>query len=307
MCILKPWTPFLSSPPCTHQQITTLHTKQILSRSKLLFSVEQKIFHFLIDIQLFLVFSIFQLLVLYELLKLILLFKVVWSFAPCHKSLLWMLELLWARWPASSCGLQRASYQLALGENLLLLIFFSHFGFLGTCACKYLLFMLLCFLVVATLGLSQCSLAWQKRDIQRDYQRENISSWKVTSAHPEVFESCACRHKRLCAEAAYTPTSVCRSVSISLIISDYSFCFLLNTKCLLLTMKLVVKPQQRGRQPENPSKTGKLPHFSFDFTGDFNRKIGAILKPEKLQDLWGSHRMATSLHPVKSIFCSQMV
>lgn len=45
----------------------------------------------------------------------------------------------------------------------------------------------------------------------------------------------------------------------------------------------------RCSQTANPSKTGKLSQFSFDFTGDFNRNTGAISKAEKLQDLWGSH------------------
>lgn len=150
-----------------------------------------------------------------------------------------MLEPLWARRPVSSWGLQHASCQLAPRENLPLLIFF-YFGFLGTCACKYLLFLLLWFLVVATLGLSQCLLARQERDIQRDCQRDNVSSWKVTNAHLEESESCACGCKRLCAEAAYIPTSFCRSASMSLSIKWlFTFFFLLNIKYLLLTMKLV--------------------------------------------------------------------
>jgi len=41
----------------------------------------------------------------------------------------------------------------------------------------------------------------------------------------------------------------------------------------------------RGSQTKNPSKTGKLTHFFSYFTGDFSRNIGAVLKPEKLQDL----------------------
>lgn len=45
----------------------------------------------------------------------------------------------------------------------------------------------------------------------------------------------------------------------------------------------------RSSQTKNPSITGKLSQFSFDFTGDFNRNIGDILKPEELQDLRGSH------------------
>lgn len=45
------------------------------------------------------------------------------EFTPCLKSQLWVLGVLWLRQPASSWGLQHASYQLALRENLLLLIF----------------------------------------------------------------------------------------------------------------------------------------------------------------------------------------
>lgn len=220
MCIWKTWTPFLSSPPCTHRQITALHTKQI-HRSKLLFSVEHRILHFSINIQLVLFFSVFQLLVVYELLKLILLFKVVWNFA--HKSQFWMLEFLWARRPASSRGLQHASYQLAPRANLLLLSFFSHFGFLGTCACKYLLLMLLWFLLVATLGLSQCSLARQERNIQRDYQRDNISSWKVTNAHPEVFESCLWTQK-VCRSSLHS--YICLISLVMKVIIHFVFCFI---------------------------------------------------------------------------------
>lgn len=44
----------------------------------------------------------------------------------------------------------------------------------------------------------------------------------------------------------------------------------------------------RGSQNKNPSKPAKLSQF-FDFTGDFNRNICTILKPEKLQHVWGSH------------------
>lgn len=120
------------------------------------------------------------------------------EFTPCLKSQLWVLGLLWVRQPASSWGLQHASYQLALRENLLLLIFLP---FLPPwyASLQFFLFcflMLFWFLVVATLGLSQCSLAKKGRDIQRGYH--NVSSWKVTNARPEVFESCAWGHKRLC-------------------------------------------------------------------------------------------------------------
>lgn len=44
----------------------------------------------------------------------------------------------------------------------------------------------------------------------------------------------------------------------------------------------------RGSQSTNPSKTVKLSQFSFYFTGEFNRNICAILKPDSYNTFtWG--------------------
>lgn len=54
-------------------------------------------------------------------------------------------------------------------------------------------------------------------------------------------------------------------------------------------MDIYIVMYWRDGQYKNQSKSDKLPQFSLDFTGDFNRKIGAILITEKFQDFWGYH------------------
>lgn len=130
-------------------------------------------------------------------------FKFFWSLLPIsnHSCGYW-----------SSCGPDNLPLHGACGmhptschwEKIYCFLSSSHFGFPGIHACKYLFFMLLWFLVVATSGLSQCSVAKKERDFQRGYHIGNISSWKVTNAHPEVFESCAWGHKRPCRSSLYS-------------------------------------------------------------------------------------------------------
>lgn len=195
ICILKLEHFFFPYPPSTHQQITIFHTKQIHSRSKLPFFLGKNISYFWINIQLN---------------------CWIWSFcskffevllsASNHSCGCWSFCEPGDLSPHGPYSMHPTSWH---PEKTYFLSFFSPFGFLGTCASKYLLYMLLWFLVVAALGLSQCLLARQERDIQRDYKRDNISSWKVTNAPLQVFESCLQTQ-----EAAYIPAYVCLQVCL---------------------------------------------------------------------------------------------